>query len=138
MFDTLSERLQAVFKKLKGRGKLSEVDVADALREVRMALLEADVSLKVAKDFVAAVKEKSVGADVLESLTPAQSVIRIVRDEMTRMVGESVKLQIPSHGTALYMMVGLQGSGKTTTCGKLALFLKNEGHQPLLVAADIY
>ena len=138
MFDTLTDRLQAVFKKLKGRGKLSESDVGEALREVRMALLEADVSLKVVKDFVAAVKEKAVGVEVMESLTPAQAVIKIVRDEMVRMIGETEKLQVASKPPSIYMLVGLQGSGKTTTCGKLALHLKNEGSQPLLAALDIY
>src|SRR5437016_3994832 len=138
MFQTLSDRLQGIFKKLRGRGKLTEADVSEALREVRMALLEADVSLKVVKDFVAAVKEQAVGAEILESLTPAQGVIRIVRDEMVRMLGESAKLSMPPAPPAIYMAVGLQGSGKTTSCGKLALHLKNEGHQPLLAAADIY
>lgn len=138
MFETLSERLQAVFKKLRGRGKLSESDVSEALREVRMALLESDVSLKVVKDFIAAVKEKAVGEEVLESLTPAQSVIRIVRDEMIRMMGNSEKLLSASSPPSLYLVAGLQGSGKTTSCGKLALYLKNEGHQPLLAALDIY
>lgn len=138
MFDTLTDRLQAVFKKLKGRGKLSEADVGEALREVRMALLEADVSLKVVKDFVAAVKEKAVGVEVMESLTPAQAVIKIVRDEMIRMIGDAEKLQVASKPPSVYMLVGLQGSGKTTTSGKLALHLKNEGSQPLLAALDIY
>jgi len=138
MFETLSERLQAVFKKLKGRGKLSEADVTDALREVRMALLEADVSLPVAKTFIAAVKEKAVGAEVLESLTPAQAVIRIVRDEMVHLLGEPAKLTMSSAPPTVYMLVGLQGSGKTTTSAKLALHLKNEGRAPLLAAADIY
>lgn len=138
MFETLSERLQAVFKKLKGRGKLSEADVSDALREVRMALLEADVSLSVAKTFINAVKEKAVGADVLESLTPAQAVIRIVRDEMVRLLGEPAKLTVSSSPPTTIMLIGLQGSGKTTTSAKLALHLKNEGRSPLLAAADIY
>lgn len=138
MFETLTERLQAAFKKLRGKGKLSEADVTEALREVRMALLEADVSLKVVKEFTAAVKEKAVGAEVLESLTPAQSVIRIVRDEMNLLVGGPAKLQKSSKSPTIYMIVGLQGSGKTTTCGKLALFLKDSGEEPVLAACDIY
>lgn len=138
MFETLSERLQALFKKLRGRGKLSESDVGDALREVRMALLEADVSLKVVKDFIAAVKEKAVGAEVLGSLTPAQAVIRIVRDEMIRIMGENEKLKVSPTPPSVYMVVGVQGSGKTTTCAKLALHLKSEGVHALLAALDIY
>jgi signal recognition particle subunit SRP54 len=138
MFETLAERLQAVFKKLRGRGKLSEQEVNEALREVRLALLEADVSLKVVKDFIAAVKEKAVGAEVMESLTPAQAVVKIVRDEMIRIMGESQKLQMAPKPPTIHMLVGLQGSGKTTTAGKLALYLRNEGHRPLLAALDIY
>src|ERR1700686_4995879 len=113
MFQTLTDRLQGIFKKLRGHGKLSEADVAEALREVRMALLEADVSLKVVKDFIARVKEKAVGAEILESLTPAQAVIRVVRDEMIAMVGQSEKLHNSPTPPSLYMIVGLQGSGKT-------------------------
>ena len=138
MFETLTERLQSAFKKLRGKGKLSEADVTEALREVRMALLEADVALKVVKDFTAAVKEKAVGAEVLESLTPAQSVIRIVRDEMNHILGEAAKLQKSQKSPTIYMIVGLQGSGKTTTCGKLALSLKEGGEDPMLAACDIY
>ncbi len=138
MFETLAERLQSAFKKLRGKGKLSEADVTEALREVRMALLEADVALKVVKDFTAAVKEKAVGAEVLESLTPAQSVIRIVRDEMNHILGEAAKLQKSQKSPTIYMIVGLQGSGKTTTCGKLALSLKEGGEDPMLAACDIY
>ncbi len=138
MFETLAERLQSAFKKLRGKGKLSDGDVTEALREVRMALLEADVALKVVKDFTAAVKEKAVGAEVLESLTPAQSVIRIVRDEMNHILGEAAKLQKSQKSPTIYMIVGLQGSGKTTTCGKLALSLKEGGEDPMLAACDIY
>ncbi len=138
MFETLAERLQSAFKKLRGKGKLSDADVTEALREVRMALLEADVALKVVKDFTAAVKEKAVGAEVLESLTPAQSVIRIVRDEMNHILGEAAKLQKSQKSPTIYMIVGLQGSGKTTTCGKLALSLKEGGEDPMLAACDIY
>ncbi|MCL5054464.1 MAG: signal recognition particle protein [Firmicutes bacterium] len=138
MFETLTERLQSAFKKLRGKGKLSDADVTEALREVRMALLEADVALKVVKDFTAAVKEKAVGAEVLESLTPAQSVIRIVRDEMNHILGEAAKLQKSQKSPTIYMIVGLQGSGKTTTCGKLALSLKEGGEDPMLAACDIY
>lgn len=138
MFETLSERLQGIFKKLRGKGKLSEADVAEVLREVRMALLEADVSLKVVKEFTARVKEKATGAEVMESLTPAQAVIRIVRDELIHMMGESARLQVSPTPPSIYMMVGLQGSGKTTTSAKLAQQFKTEGKEPLLVAADIY
>ena len=138
MFETLTERLQSAFKKLRGKGKLSDADVTEALREVRMALLEADVSLKVVKEFTAAVKEKAVGAEVLESLTPAQSVIRIVRDEMNHIIGEAAKLQKSQKPPTIYMLVGLQGSGKTTTCGKLALSLKESGEDSVLAACDIY
>lgn len=138
MFETLAERLQSAFKKLRGKGKLSDGDVTEALREVRMALLEADVALKVVKDFTAAAKEKAVGAEVLESLTPAQSVIRIVRDEMNHILGEAAKLQKSQKSPTIYMIVGLQGSGKTTTCGKLALSLKEGGEDPMLAACDIY
>lgn len=139
MFETLTSRLQEIFKKLKGRGKLSEADVTEVMREVRMALLEADVSLQVVRDFVARVKEKAVGQEVLESLTPAQSVIRIVNQELTTLMGsQQAKLEFSQTPPTLMMLVGLQGSGKTTTAAKLALYLRDQGHHPLLVAADIY
>lgn len=139
MFETLTERLSGIFKKLRGHGKLKESDVLDALREVRVALLEADVHLSVAKGFVAKVKEKAVGVEILESLTPAQGVIKIVNQELIDLMGHEVeKLAMAPQPPTAYMIVGLQGSGKTTTCGKLALYLKEQGKRPLLAAADVY
>lgn len=138
-FEGLSEKLNNVFRKLKSRGKLTESDIKEAMREVRMALLEADVSYKVVKDFVAKISEKAVGAEVLESLTPAQQVIKIVRDELCTLMGNSnSRINIPSKGPCIIMMCGLQGSGKTTHSAKLAKYFKNEGHRPLLAACDIY
>lgn len=138
-FEGLSGKLSAVFKNLKNRGKLSEKDVAAAMREVRMALLEADVSYKVAKEFTAAVAERAVGEEVLNSLTPAQQVISIVDEELTKLMGESAaRLNVTSKIPCVMMLCGLQGSGKTTHAGKLALHLIGEGHRPLLVACDVY
>ncbi len=138
-FEGLSEKLNNVFKKLKSRGKLTESDIKEAMREVRLALLEADVSYKVVKDFVAKVSEKAVGNEVLESLTPAQQVIKIVRDELCELMGDSnARINMASKGPTIIMMCGLQGSGKTTHSAKLAKFFKKEGHRPLLVACDIY
>src|SRR5512139_734568 len=140
MFDTLSEKLDAVFKKLRGRGRLTEEDVQAALREVRLALLEADVNFKVVKDFVAAVRERAVGQDVLQSLTPGQQVIRVVRDELALLMGtgEENRLDLAARPPVGIMLCGLQGAGKTTTCGKLALKLRKEKRSPLLVPADVY
>ena len=140
MFSTLSEKLDAVFKKLRGRGRLTEEDVQAALREVRLALLEADVNFKVVKDFVAAVRERAVGQDVLQSLTPGQQVIRVVRDELALLMGsgEENRLDLAARPPVGIMLCGLQGAGKTTTCGKLALKLRKEKRSPLLVPADIY
>ncbi|MBQ3566538.1 MAG: signal recognition particle protein [Oscillospiraceae bacterium] len=138
-FEGLSEKLNNVFKKLKSRGKLSESDIKEAMREVRLALLEADVSYKVVKDFVAKVSEKAVGNEVLESLTPAQQVVKIVRDELCELMGDSnARINMASKGPTIIMMCGLQGSGKTTHSAKLAKYFKKEGHRPLLVACDIY
>lgn len=139
-FEGLSEKLSAVFKKLRGKGTLSEADVKEAMREIRLALLEADVSYKVAKDFIAKVTEKAVGADVLESLTPAQMIIKIVNQELTELMGGSgAKLEIASKPPTVVMLVGLQGAGKTTNGAKLAgLMKKQNGKRPLLVACDIY
>lgn len=139
-FEGLSEKLNAAFKKLRGKGRLSENDVREAMREVRLALLEADVSYKVVKDFVASVTERCVGSDVLESLTPAQQVIKIVNDELTALMGgSSAKLTMASRPPTIVMMVGLQGAGKTTNCAKLAgLMRKTQGKRPLLVACDVY
>ena len=138
-FEGLSEKLNNVFRKLKSRGKLTEADIKEAMREVRMALLEADVSYKVVKDFVAKVSEKAVGSQVLESLTPAQQVIKIVKDELCALMGDSnSRINMPSKGPCIIMMCGLEGSGKTTHSAKLAKHFKKEGHRPLLVACDIY
>lgn len=138
-FSSLSEKLQETFKKLKGKGKLTEKDVQAALREVRLAFLEADVHYKVVKDFVNKVKERATGQEVLESLTPAQQVIKIVNDELTELMGGSQsKINTASSPPTVVMMTGLQGSGKTTTSGKLALLMKKSGRRPLLVAADVY
>ncbi|MDP4120355.1 MAG: signal recognition particle receptor subunit alpha, partial [Bacillota bacterium] len=138
-FEGLSEKLNAAFKKLRSKGKLSEADVKEAMREVRLALLEADVNYKVAKDFTNTVTERAVGADVMESLTPAQMVIKIVNEELTSLMGgDQAKLASPSKPPMVLMFCGLQGSGKTTHCGKLSMMLKSEGHRPLLVACDIY
>ena len=138
-FDSLSEKLGHIFRKLKNRGKLSEADVKEVMREIRMALLSADVNFKVAKDFVAQVSERATGADVLESLTPAQQVIKIVNEELTSfMGGENDKIRFASKPPTVVMLCGLQGAGKTTHCAKLALYFKNMGKRPLLAACDIY
>ena len=139
-FEGLAEKLQGVFKKLSGKGKLNEKDVKEAMREVKLALLEADVNFHVVRDFVKSVSERAVGNEVLESLTPAQQVIKIVNEEMTALMGsEQAKLDVSSKPPTVYMMVGLQGAGKTTMTGKLAAYLKkNNGKKPLLVACDIY
>jgi signal recognition particle subunit SRP54 len=139
LFDQLSERLSAVFARLSGRGKLSESDVNEALREVRVALLEADVSLAAAKAFVARIKEQAIGAQVLDSLTPAQTIVKIVYDELVAMLGGAqARIQFSDAPPSVIMLVGLQGSGKTTQAGKLALRLKEQGRRTLLVAADVY
>jgi signal recognition particle subunit SRP54 len=138
-FEGLSEKLNTVFKKLKSRGKLTESDVKEAMREVRLALLEADVSYKVVKDFVKSVTERAVGEEVLSSLTPAQQVIKIVNEELVSLMGNSnSRINMASKPPTVIMMCGLQGSGKTTHAAKLAKFLKKEGHRPLLAACDIY
>ena len=138
-FEGLSGKLNQVFKKLKSHGKLTESDVKEAMREVRMALLEADVSYKVVKDFVKKVSDRAVGEEVLTSLTPAQQVIKIVNEELCNLMGnENARIQFPSKPPCIIMMCGLQGSGKTTHAAKLAKMLKKEGHYPLLVACDIY
>jgi len=136
MFESLSDKLQGVFKKLANRGKLSEGDVDAALREVRLALLEADVNYKVTKDFVARVRERAVGAEVMRSLTPAQQVVKIVNEELVTTLGAPAKLDLSGSPPHVVMLVGLQGSGKTTTAAKLALKLRRSGQRPLLVAAD--
>ena len=138
-FEGLSERLEAAFKRLKSKGSLNEADVRAAMRDVRMALLEADVSYKVAKDFTAKVTERAIGADVMESLTPAQMVIKIVNEELIDLMGGTkTRLATAAHPPTVIMLCGLQGAGKTTHCAKLALMLKNRGSRPMLVACDIY
>lgn len=139
IFSGLSDKLNHIFSKLKSRGKLTALEIKDAMREVRIALLEADVNYVVAKTFVARVSEKAVGEEVLKSLTPAQQVIKIVRDELTKLLGEgNSKLQFGTQNPAVILLCGLQGAGKTSTCGKLAYHLKQTGKRPLLVACDIY
>lgn len=139
MFDSLSERLNKVFKDLRGHGRLTEKNIQDALREVRLALLEADVNYKVVKDFIEAIREKAVGEEVLESLSPGQQVIKIVQQELVDLLGGSTApLNMEGKGPAIIMMVGLQGSGKTTSSAKLARHLKKQGRQPYLVPADVY
>lgn len=138
-FEGLSERLENLFKKLRAKGKLTEADVKEAMREVRLALLEADVNYKVSKEFTAKVTQRAIGADVMESLTPGQMVIKIVNEELTELMGgNESRLAIANHPPTIVMMCGLQGSGKTTHSAKLALKLKKEGHRPLLVACDVY
>lgn len=139
MLESLAAKLQATLKKLGGKGKLSEKDVKEALREVRVALLEADVNYKVVKEFISKVKERAVGHEVMASLTPAQQVIKIVYEELAALMGGTVsKLEPASRPPTVVMVVGLQGAGKTTTCAKLARLLRREGRRPLLVAADVY
>lgn len=138
-FEGLSEKLSNAFKKLRSKGKLTEDDVKAAMKEVRMALLEADVNYKVAKDFTAKVTERAVGSDVMESLTPGQMVIKIVNEELTALMGaEETKIKFASKPPTIIMMCGLQGSGKTTHSAKLAKLFKKQGHRPLLVACDVY
>lgn len=138
-FDNLSDKLSGVFKRLRSKGKLTEADVKEAMREVRLALLEADVNYKVAKDFTNSVAEKCIGANVMESLTAPQMVVKIVKEELTNLMGsEQARLKTASRIPTVIMMCGLQGSGKTTHSAKLAKFLKSQGHRPLLVACDIY
>ena len=138
-FEGLTEKLSAAFKKLRGKGRLSEADVKESMREIRLALLEADVSYKVVKDFIKRVTERAVGADVLESLTPAQMIVKIVNEELTALMGsDNQKIRMASQPPTVVMMVGLQGAGKTTNTGKLAGLFKKQGKNPLLCACDIY
>lgn len=138
-FEGLSDKLSAVFKKLKGKGKLSESDIKESMREVRMALLEADVNIAIVKEFVKRVTERSVGVEVLESLTPAQQVIKIVNEELIAIMGtEAARVEFASKPPTIIMLVGLQGSGKTTHAGKLANYFRKQSHRPLLVACDVY
>ena len=139
-FESLTERLNGVFKKLRGKGKLNEADIKAAMREVRMALLEADVNYKVAKDFCAQVSERAMGQEVMESLTPAQQVVKIVNEELTNLMGgnEPKYLRLKNKGQTVLMMCGLQGNGKTTHAAKLGKYYRSQGRRPLLVACDIY
>lgn len=138
-FENLGDKLQSAFKDLRGKGKLSESDIDGALREVRRALLEADVNFKVAKDFIAHVREKAMGEEVFGSLKPDQTVIKIVKDELTELLGGTQsKITLSSSGMTIIMLVGLQGAGKTTTAGKLALMFKKKGHRPMMAACDVY
>jgi signal recognition particle subunit SRP54 len=139
MFETLSDKLNTAFKKLKGHGKLTEKNIEEGLKDVRMALLEADAHYRVVKDFIAGVRARAIGQEVLSSLTPAQQVIKIVNDELTRLMGsQSEELRLSGPPPAILMMVGLQGSGKTTTAGKLSILLRKKGRKPYLVPADVY
>src|SRR3990172_5414647 len=140
MFETLTEKLELTFKKLRGQGKISERNIEEALREVRLALLEADVHVRVVKEFLDSVKSKALGQEVLQSLTPEQHFLRIVRDELTALLGgERRELELKGTRQVVLMLVGLQGSGKTTTLAKLALYLSNEKkRKPYLVSADVY
>ncbi|HEX5689904.1 MAG TPA: signal recognition particle receptor subunit alpha, partial [Roseiflexaceae bacterium] len=139
MFESLSDRLQTVFQKLGGKGKLTEDDVREGMKQVRLALLEADVNFKVVKDFVAKVTEQAIGEEVTKSLTPAQQVVKIVHNQLIELLGDAnVPLIETKPGPTVLLLTGLQGSGKTTLSAKLALFLRKKGKRPLLVAADVY
>src|SRR5216110_3601892 len=139
MLDSLGTRLQAIFEKLGGRGRLTEENIQEALREIRVALLEADVNFKVVRGFVDRVREKAVGQDVLKSLTPAQQVVKVVHDELAELLGGSGhRLAAAPHPPTVIMLLGLQGSGKTTTAAKLARMYAKQGQHPLLAAADTY
>src|SRR4030095_16739772 len=139
MFETLSEKLQRVFKNLRGEGRLTELHIEEALKEIRIALLEADVNFKVVKQFTDTVKVEAVGQEVLQSLSPGQQVVKIVRDELVEMLGGSnVRLNFASQPPTVIMLVGLQGSGKTTSSGKIAKWLVKNGHRPMLVSVDVY
>ena len=138
-FESLGDKLQGVFKKLRGKGKLNEKDIKDAMREIKLALLEADVNFKVVKEFVNSVSEKALGAEIMESLTPAQQLVKIVNDELTEMIGgEAARLEFSQKPPTVIMMCGLQGAGKTTATAKLALNLSKQGRRPLMVACDVY
>src|SRR6202012_868952 len=139
MFENLQEKLQRAFKNLRGQGSLTEENIQEALKEIRMALLEADVNFKVVKQFIDRVSEKAVGQEVMTALSPAQQVIKIVHDELVEVLGkDTAKLKFASQPPSVILMAGLQGSGKTTTSGKLAAWLKKGGHRPMLVSVDVY
>src|SRR5581483_4615830 len=139
MFETLTEKLQRAFKNLRGQGKLTEENIGEALRELRLALLEADVNVKVVKELIDHIREKAVGAEVMTALSPGEQVVKIVRDELIELLGrDTAKLKFASQPPTVVLMAGLQGSGKTTTSGKLAAWLKKGGHRPMLVSVDVY
>src|SRR5437867_3926360 len=138
MFDSLSGKLQNAFRDLRGLGKISESNVSDSLREVRLALLDADVNFKVARDFIERIKQKAIGAEVIQSIHPGQQIIKIIHDELVELLGaQNAGLELAGNPACL-MLVGLHGSGKTTSAGKLARLLHKQGRAPLLVAADVY
>jgi len=138
-FNNLTEKLQGAFKKLRGKGKLTEADLKEGMREIKLALLEADVNFKVVKEFIASVTERASGSDVLESLTPGQQIVKIVNEELINLMGgENAKINLSNNPPSVIMMTGLQGAGKTTTAGKLAKMFKDKGRRPLLVACDVY
>ena len=139
MFENLQEKLQRAFKNLRGQGSLTPENIQEALKEIRMALLEADVNFKVVKQFIDQVAEKAVGQEVMTALSPAQQVVKIVNDELIAVLGrDTAKLKFASQPPTVVLMAGLQGSGKTTTSGKLAQWLKKGGHRPMLVSVDVY
>src|ERR1700677_3431762 len=139
MFENLSDKLQRAFKNLRGQGTVTEENIGDALREIRVALLEADVNLNVVKELIDHIREKAVGQEVMTALSPAEQVVKIVRDELINVLGkDTVKLKFASQPPTVVLMAGLQGSGKTTTSGKLAHWLKQGGHRPMLVSVDVY
>src|SRR5947199_3650326 len=139
MFENLQEKLQRAFKNLRGQGTLTEENIQEALKEIRMALLEADVNFKVVKEFIDRVQQKAVGQEVMTPLSPAQQIVKIVHDELVEMLGkDTAKLKFASQPPSVILMAGLQGSGKTTTSGKLAAWLKKGGHRPMLVSVDVY
>ena len=138
-FDNLTEKLQSAFKKLRGKGRITPADLKEGMREIKFALLEADVNFKVVKEFIAIVTERASGADVLESLTPGQQIVKIVNEELVNLMGvENSKINLSNNPPSVIMMTGLQGAGKTTTAGKLAKMFKGKGRRPLLVACDVY
>src|SRR5215467_5943211 len=139
MFENLTEKLQRAFKNLRGQGTLTEENIGEALKEIRMALLEADVNFKVVKELVDHIREKAVGQEVMTSLSPAEQVVKIVRDELINILGkDTARMKFASQPPTVVLMAGLQGSGKTTTSGKLAHWLKQDGHRPMLVSVDVY
>src|ERR1700734_95518 len=139
MFENLSEKLQRAFKNLRGQGTISEENIQEALREIRVALLEADVNLNVVTDLIEQIREKAIGTEVLTALSPSEQVVKIVRDELITLLGkDTARFKFASQPPTVILMAGLQGSGKTTTSGKLAAWLKKGGHRPLLVSVDVY